>query len=95
MSLKTAEDLKKFFDEERTAFEVQKKDLEKRVQDAEGALNPVTEELAGLKRQVDLMISAIFGKHNLNSCLLSLQTVICTGLTFLVVCRTPCLPSWG
>ena len=95
MSLKTAEDLKKFFDEERTAFEVQKKDLEKRVQDAEGALNPVTEELAGLKHQVNLMISAIFGKHNLNFRLLSLQPVTCTDLTFLAVCRTPRLPSWG
>ena len=72
VSLKTAEDLKKFFDEERTAFEVQKKDLEKRVQDAEGALNPVTEELAGLKHQVNLMISAIFGNHNCNFRLLSL-----------------------
>ena len=69
VSLKTAEDLKRFFDEERTTFEVQKKDLEKRVQDAEGALNPVTEELTGLKRQIDLMTSAIFGKYNLNSCL--------------------------
>ena len=29
VSLKTAEDLKKFFEEERTAFEVQKKELEK------------------------------------------------------------------
>ena len=95
VSLKTAEDLKRFFDEERTTFEVQKKDLEKRVQDAEGALNPVTEELTGLKCQIDLMTSAIFGKHNLNSCLLSLQPVTCTGLTFIVVCRTPCLPSWG
>ena len=63
VSLKTAEDLKKFFDEERTAFEVQKKDLEKRIQDAEGALNPVTEELTGLKHQIDLMTSAIFGKY--------------------------------
>ena len=69
VSLKTAEDLKKYFEEERATFEVQKKDLEKRVQDAEGALNPVTEELTGLKRQIDLMTSAIFGKYNLNSCL--------------------------
>ena len=67
MSLKTAKDLKKYFEEERTTFEVQKKDMEKRVQDAEGALNPVTEELTGLKKQIELMTSAIFGKYNLNS----------------------------
>ena len=67
VSLKTAEDQKKYFEEERTAFEVQKKDLEKRVQDAEGALNPVREELTGLKQQVEMMTTAIFGKCNLNS----------------------------
>ena len=68
VSLKTAEDLKKFFEEERAAFEVQKKELEKRAKDAEEALNPVTEELTGLKQQIELMTSAIFGKYNLNSC---------------------------
>ena len=68
VSLKTAEDLKKYFEEEWTTFEVQKKDLEKRVQDAEGALNPVTKELTGLRRQIELMTSAVFGKYNLNSC---------------------------
>ena len=63
VSLTTAEQLKKFFEEERTAFEAQKKDLEKRAKDAEEALNPVTEELTGLKRQIELTTSAVFGKY--------------------------------
>ena len=77
VSLKTAEDLKKFFEEERTTFEVQKKELEKRVQDAEGALNPVTKELTGLKQQIELMTSAIFGKYNLNSCFILVIFHLC------------------
>ena len=69
LSLKTAEQLKKFFEEERTTFEVQKKDLEKRAKDAEEALNPVTEELTDLKRQIELMTSAVFCKSfDLYSC---------------------------
>ena len=77
VSLKTAEDLKKYFEEERTTFEVQKKDLEKKIQDAEGALNPVTEELTGLKQQIELMTSAIFGKYNLNSCFILVIFHLC------------------
>ena len=63
LSLTTAEQLKNFFEEERTAFEVQKNALEKRAKDAEEALNPITEELTGLKRQIELMTSAVFGKY--------------------------------
>ena len=68
VSLKTAEELKKFFEEEQTAFDVQKKDLEKRAKDAEEALNPVTEELTGLKRQIELMTSVVFGKYLTCTC---------------------------
>ena len=34
-----------------------------RAEEAEAALNPVTEELTGLKRQINAMTSAIFGKN--------------------------------
>ena len=63
LSLTTAEQLKKYFESERATWEVQKNALEKRAKDAEEALNPVTEELTGLKRQIELMTSAVFGKY--------------------------------
>ena len=34
-------------------------------EDAEAALNPVTEELTGLKRQINAMTSTVFGKEPL------------------------------
>ena len=37
--------------------------LLKRIEDAEAALNSVVEELTGLKRQIDAMTSAVFGKY--------------------------------
>ena len=75
LSLTTAEQLKKYFEEERTSFEVQKNALEKRAKDAEEALNPVTEELSGLKWQIELMTSAVFGKY-----------LTCTHAFILVIC---------
>ena len=36
--------------------------LLKRAEEAETALNPVAEELADLKRQINTMTAAIFGK---------------------------------
>ena len=69
MSLTTAEQLKKYFEAERTTWEVQKNAVEKRAKDAEEALNTVTQELAGLKRQIELMNSAVFGKYLTCMCL--------------------------
>ena len=63
LSLTTAEQLKKYFESERATWEVQKNALEKRAKDAEEALNPVTEERSSLKRQIELMTSAVFGKY--------------------------------
>ena len=40
-----------------------KSGLTKRAVDAEEALKPVAEELAGLKHQINAMTSAIFGKY--------------------------------
>ena len=42
---------------------MQRSALEKRAKDAEAALNPVTQELTGLRQQIELMTSAIFGEY--------------------------------
>ena len=63
LALANMEKLKKDFEAERSTWEVQKAALEKRAKDAEAALNPVTEELSGLRQHIDDMTSAIFGKH--------------------------------
>ena len=64
--LKTAlvamEQLKEGFKTERANWETEKNALLKRAEDAESALKPVAEELTGLKRQVNAMTSAVFGK---------------------------------
>ena len=64
--LKTAlEDIekpKKDFSAERTGQDVEKVALLKRAEDAEAALKPVTNELSGLKHQINSMTVAIFGK---------------------------------
>ena len=46
----------------RHAGKIEKSALLKRVEDAEAALKPVAEELAGLRHQVNAMTAAIFGK---------------------------------
>ena len=56
------EKLKETFDKERADWETERVILTKRVVDAEAALKPVVEELAGLKHQINAMTSAIFGK---------------------------------
>ena len=56
------EKLKESFNQDRAEWETEEADLTKRVVDAEGALKQVVEELAGLKRQINAMTSAIFGK---------------------------------
>jgi hypothetical protein len=54
--------LKTDFDTQRAGWETKKAALLKRAGDAEAALKPVTEELSGLKRHVNQMTAAIFGK---------------------------------
>ena len=58
------EQLKEGFKNERASWETEKTSLLKRAEDAESALKPVAEELIGLKRQVNAMTSAIFGKYS-------------------------------
>ena len=68
--LKTAltamEQLKEGFKNDRARWETEKTTLLKQAEDAESALKPVAEELTGLKRQVNAMTSAIFGKYLLS-----------------------------
>ena len=58
------EQLKEGFKIERANWETEKNVLLKRAEDAESALKSVTEELTGLKRQVNAMTSAVFGKYS-------------------------------
>ena len=55
--------LKEWFKSERANWDTEKAGLLKRAEDVESALKPVEEELSGLKRQVNAMTSAIFGKY--------------------------------
>ena len=57
------EKLKESFNQERAAWGTEKAGLTKRAVDAEEALKSVAEELASLKRQINTMTSAIFGKY--------------------------------
>ena len=56
------EQLKEGFKTARANWETEKNALLKRAEDAESTLKPVAEELSGLKRQVNAMTSAVFGK---------------------------------
>ena len=62
-ALTTMEQLKDGFKNERADWEAEKATLLKRAEDAEAALKPVAEELTGLKRQINAMTAAIFGKY--------------------------------
>ena len=59
------ERLKETFNKERADWETEKAGLTKKPEDAEAALKPVVEELTGLKRQINAMASAVFGKYSL------------------------------
>ena len=61
-ALENIEQLKQSSGTDRTGWETEKAALLKRAEDAEGALKPVTDELSGLKQQINNMSSAIFGK---------------------------------
>ena len=63
LALTNMEKLKKDFEAKRSTWEVQRNALEKRAKDAEAALNPVTQELSGLRQQIEFMTSAIFGEY--------------------------------
>ena len=65
-ALTTMEKLKENFKSERAGWDTEKATLLKRAEDAKAALNPVTEELTGLKRQINAMTSAVFGKEPLH-----------------------------
>ena len=60
-ALAAMEKLKESFKNERAGWDTEKSTLLKRAEDAEAALNPVVEELTGLKRQINSMTTAIFG----------------------------------
>ena len=61
-ALAVMEKLKESFNKDRADWETEKSGLTKRAEDAEAALKPAVDELAGLKRQINAMTSAIFGK---------------------------------
>ena len=61
-ALAVMEKVKESFNQERAEWETEKSGLTKRAVDTEAALKLVVEELAGLKRQINAMTSAIFGK---------------------------------
>ena len=61
-ALAVMEKLKESFNKDRADWETEKSGLTQRVVGAEAALKPVVEELADLKRQINAMTSAIFGK---------------------------------
>ena len=61
-ALAAMEKLKESFKNERASWDTEKTTLLKRAEDAEAALNPVAEELTGLKQQINAMTAAVFGK---------------------------------
>ena len=61
-ALAVMEKLKESFNKDRANWETEKSGLTKRAEDVEATLKPIVDELAGLKRQVNAMTSAIFGK---------------------------------
>ena len=72
-ALAAMEKLKEGFKKERADWDIEKSALQKRAEDAEAALNPVVEELTGLKRQINAMTTAVFGKYpyyNLLTCII-------------------------
>ena len=62
-ALAAMEKLKESFNKDHAEWEIEKSGLIKSAEDAKAALKPVVEELAGLKRQINAMTSAVFGKY--------------------------------
>ena len=63
-ALTSMERLKEEFKTERANWDTEKDTLLKWAEDAESALKPMAEELSGLKRQVNAITSAVFGKYS-------------------------------
>ena len=61
--LAAMEKLKETFNKERADWETEKAGLTRKAKDAEAALKPVVDDLTGLKRQINAMTSAVFGKY--------------------------------
>src|SRR4051812_18589575 len=61
-ALGSMEQLKEGFKKERADWATKKTALTKKIEDAEAALKPVTDELTSVKQQVHAMTAAIFGK---------------------------------
>ena len=61
-ALAAMEKLKESFKSEWAGWDTEKTTLLKRAEDAEAALNPVAQELTGLKRQINAMTTVVFGK---------------------------------
>ena len=68
-TLTAMQQLKANFKKERVGWDAEKATPVKRAEDAEAALNPVVEELTGLKQQVNAMTTAVFGKYPLHKLL--------------------------
>ena len=62
-SLENIEKLKQNFNTDKDGWETEKAALLKRAEEAEAVLKPVTNELSGLRQQINNMSLAIFGKH--------------------------------
>src|SRR3954467_14842886 len=66
-ALSVMEQLKEGFKKDRANWATEKNALIKKIETAEAALKPVTDELTTVKRQVHAMTAAIFGKRSLTS----------------------------
>ena len=87
------EKLKETFKKERADWGIEKTALQKRAEDAEATLKPVAEELTGLKRQINAMAAAIFGKYpHLKFSTYSISSV--TGLLMPAMTHELALPIW-
>ena len=66
-ALAAMEKLKETFNKQCADGEIEKAGLTRKAEDAEAALKPMVDGLTGLKRQIDAMTSAVFGKYLLMS----------------------------
>ena len=62
-ALTAMEQMKEGFKSERATWAAKKETMLKRTEDVEAALKPVTEELTGLKRQINAITTFVFGKY--------------------------------
>ena len=72
-ALATMEKLKENFKKEQADWDIEKAALQKRAEDVEAPLKLVVEELTGLKRRINAMTTAVFGKYpyyKLSTCII-------------------------